>query len=205
MSDFHLKNVSFHYREQDRFSIKGLSLSIPEGKITSIIGPNGSGKTTLLKILARLLEPKRGTILLKGKNFYGYSNNQLSKMISFLPQKESQNLEMEIGEYILIGRAPYIPIWQLPSLKDRQIVNAMIERFHYQHLKHMSINQVSGGEFQKIRLLRVIVQQTAILLLDEPTSHLDIMKSVFTKSNIESLYNIPLEIIQVNGKTVLLK
>jgi ABC-type cobalamin/Fe3+-siderophores transport system ATPase subunit len=255
MSDLVLNKVSFHYPGQMRFSISELSLRIPGKKITALIGPNGSGKTTILKILAGMLEPSNGSLFIDEKNYQDFSRAQLSQKLSFLPQKENQNQEMATGEYILTGRAPYVPIWKSPSLKDKEIVYTMLDRFHYQHLENISIQQVSGGEFQKIRLMRVFAQKTKVLLLDEPTSHLDLKnrrsilkmireeadqgvtiifsthdpdeaadiadhlillrggkamqtgstKNVFTKENFEKLFNMPVDVININGKKVLLK
>lgn len=255
MSDLAIKKVNFHYPSQARFSISDLSLSIPGKKITALIGPNGSGKTTILKLLAGMLEPSSGSLSLGGKDYKEFSRTKLAQQLSFLPQKENQYQEMAIGEYILTGRAPYVSIWKSPSPQDKMIVDSMLTKFHYQHLEDISIQQVSGGEFQKIRLMRVFTQKTRVLLLDEPTSHLDLKnrksilkmireeadqgltivfsthdpdeaadiadhlillqggkamqmgatRKVFTKENFEKLFNMQVEVININGKKVLLK
>ena len=255
MNKIDVKGVGFHYPGKSRFSISNLSISLPKKKVTALIGPNGSGKTTILRILAGMLIPSAGELLLDGKDYQDFSRGQLAKKIGFLPQKENPSLDMSTNEYILTGRAPYIPFWQTPSAKDREIVGSILDKFNFQDLRETSIQKVSGGEFQKIRLMRVFAQQTDILLLDEPTSHLDLKnrrmilemirneaaqgmtiifsthdpdeaseiadhlillqagtairtgstKNVFTKQNFEKLFSIPVEVVNINGKKVLVK
>jgi iron complex transport system ATP-binding protein len=169
-----LSNVSFHYTEKDPKVMTDLSLDIPGGKVTAILGPNGTGKTTLLHLLLGLLKPITGEVEVDGKSHREYSRQDLSRMIGLVPQFESIPFNFSVFEYVLLGRSPYLKPFQLPGEEDIRIVERALQAAGILHLAGKSVNEISGGERQLVHISRVLAQQTRVLLLDEPTAHLDL-------------------------------
>ena len=168
-----LQNIEFSYDEKN-IVLNSLSLEITSGKITAILGPNGSGKTTLLNILLGYLKPKNGEVLLDGSSINSYSKRQLSQVISFVPQIEHIPLKFTSMEYILLGRTPYIGVFNMPQERDTIIAREVINLLGIGHLRDRLMAKLSGGEQQLILLARALAQEPKILLLDEPTTHLDL-------------------------------
>ena len=169
-----LNGIHFRYYPEDPNVLFDLSLDIPAGKITAILGPNGTGKTTLLHILLGLLKPLEGEVKVSGKPHRDYSKQDLSQLIGLVPQFESSPFNFSVFEYVLLGRSPYLRPFQLPRDVDIKITNEALEAAGIQHLMDKPINELSGGERQLVHIARVLAQQTRILLLDEPTAHLDL-------------------------------
>ncbi len=169
-----LDQVYFQYSPDDPLVLADLSLQIPAGKITAILGPNGTGKTTLLHILLGLLKPGQGEVQIAGKPHRAYSKRDLSQMIGLVPQFETIPFNFSVIEYVLLGRSPYLNPFQLPGEEDIQIVEQCLELAGILHLSDKPVSEISGGERQLVHISRVFAQQTQILLLDEPTAHLDL-------------------------------
>jgi iron complex transport system ATP-binding protein len=169
-----LDAINFRYSEEDPNVISGLSLKIPSGKVTAILGPNGTGKTTLLHIMLGLLKPEQGVVKVAGKAHRDYSKRDLSQMIGLVPQFETIPFNFSVFEYVLLGRSPYLRPLQLPREEDLQISSEALKLAGISHLQEKPVNEISGGERQLVHISRVLAQQTRILLLDEPTAHLDL-------------------------------
>ncbi len=169
-----LENIHFRYYPDDPNVLSNLSLDIPAGKVTAILGPNGTGKTTLLHILLGLLKPLKGVVKVSGKSHKEYSRRELSQMIGLVPQFESIPFNFSVFEYVLLGRSPYLKPLQLPGSEDVRITEEALLAAGIDHLKNKPVNEISGGERQLVHISRVLTQQTQILLLDEPTAHLDL-------------------------------
>ena len=169
-----LENIHFRYYPDDPNVLTDLSLDIPAGKVTAILGPNGTGKTTLLHILLGLLKPFQGNVKVAGKSHREYSRQNLSQMIGLVPQFESIPFNFSVFEYVLLGRSPYLKPFQLPGEEDVRIAEDALESAGIQHLAEKPVTEISGGERQLVHISRVFAQQTRILLLDEPTAHLDL-------------------------------
>lgn len=169
-----LQAIHFRYHLGDPNVLTDLSLDIPAGKITAILGPNGTGKTTLLHILLGLLKPDQGEVKVSGKSHREYSKQELSQLIGLVPQLESIPFNFSVFEYVLLGRSPYLKPFQLPGKEDLRITEGSLEAAGIQHLANKPVNELSGGERQLVQISRVLTQQTRILLLDEPTAHLDL-------------------------------
>jgi len=169
-----LENIHFRYYPDDPNVLSNLSLEIPAGKVTAILGPNGTGKTTLLHILLGLLKPLEGVVKVSGKSHKGYSRRELSQMIGLVPQFESIPFNFSVFEYVLLGRSPYLKPLQLPGSEDVRITEEALLAAGIDHLRNKPVNEISGGERQLVHISRVLTQQTQILLLDEPTAHLDL-------------------------------
>jgi iron complex transport system ATP-binding protein len=169
-----LEGIHFQYHPLDPVVLGDLSLDIPAEKVTAILGPNGTGKTTLLHILLGLLKPSQGTTWVAGKQHQDYSRSELSRLIGLVPQFESIPFNFSVYEFTLMGRSPYLNPFQLPGEEDHEIACAALEAAGILHLAEKPVMEISGGERQLVQVARVFTQQTPILLLDEPTAHLDL-------------------------------
>ena len=169
-----LEKIHFHYGEDSPAVLADLSLEIPAGRVTAILGPNGTGKTTLLHIMLGLLKPIKGEVKVAGKAHREYSKRDLSQMIGLVPQFESIPFNFSVFEYVLLGRSPYLRPLQLPGEEDLRISEKALGEAGISHLLEKPVTEISGGERQLVHISRVLAQKTKILLLDEPTAHLDL-------------------------------
>lgn len=161
-----------------RVILHNVSCRINAGSINGIIGPNGSGKTTLLRALRGILKPYSGTILLKGKKLDSYSFKELAREIAVVSQDISES-SMSVEEYVLLGRLPYFkPLQFFETKKDHDTAYSYMELTGSLALKDKLIHEISGGERQLAGIAKALTQEPALLLLDEPTSHLDIKHQI---------------------------
>jgi iron complex transport system ATP-binding protein len=191
-----VRDLSFAYEPRGREVLQGISLDIAEGTVTAILGPNGSGKTTLLNLLLGWSSPDKGWIELAGKSRASYSRRELSRMVGMVPQHEHVTFDLNVFEYTLLGRAPYLAFLEMPGENDRRLALQALEATGLASLKRRPIPSLSGGELQLATLARALVQEPRILLLDEPLSHLDI-------ANIRRILQV-LDRMRKDGKTVVL-
>ena len=168
-----LRGVSFAYTAGGTDVLRDVSLEVATGSITAVLGANGSGKTTLLRLLLGLLRPTSGEIDVEGQPQHGYSRRDLSQRVGLVPQSEPVTFELSVLEFALLGRAPHLGLLDLPGEADRALALEALERVGLTALKHRAVPTLSGGEAQLATIARALVQQSAILLSDEPTSHLD--------------------------------
>ena len=168
-----LHGVSFAYAPGGPDVLCDVSLEISAGSITAVLGANGSGKTTLLRLLLGLLRPTTGAVEVEGRPQHGFSRRDLSQRVGLVPQSEPVAFELSVLEFALLGRAPHLGLLDLPGEADRALALEALGRVGLTALKHRAVPTLSGGEAQLATLARALVQQSAILLSDEPTSHLD--------------------------------
>lgn len=169
-----LSHVSFRYQESQRLVLDDISLTIPVGTITAILGPNGVGKTTLLNLILRWLTPTQGAIYLHGGDSSHYSRREMGKLVSLVPQDEHIPFEYTLLDYVLLGRAPHLSPLQAPGPDDVQLALDRLNRVGLHALAHQPVSEISGGEKQLAMIARSLTQAPALLLLDEGSSHLDL-------------------------------
>ncbi|MCA6937884.1 Fe(3+) dicitrate ABC transporter ATP-binding protein FecE [Pectobacterium versatile] len=162
----------------DKRILDGLSLSLPAGKITALLGPNGCGKSTLLKCFAKLLTPESGTIQLNGKSLSMFSARQLSRHLALLPQQHLTPEGITVRDMVAYGRSPWLSLWGRLSPDDRQRVQLAMEKTHIVDLANKRLTDLSGGQRQRAFLAMLLAQDTPVVLLDEPTTYLDINHQV---------------------------
>ena len=167
-----IENVSLSYDK--RTVLEDISLNLKEKSFIGIIGKNGTGKSTLLKSVVGLLKPVKGNIFVDDKNVYDMKKNVLAKKISFMPQTMQFDFSFNVKDFIMFGRYPYTNMFKLASAEDFKIVEDVMKLTETSEFAERNINELSGGERQKVLLVQTLVQQTDIVALDEPTSHLDI-------------------------------
>jgi iron complex transport system ATP-binding protein len=171
---FRLTGVSAAYgKSRPDPALLGLDLSFSSGRVTALLGDNGSGKSTLLKVLAAILDPTSGEILLDGKPLFSRSRRELAQEIGYLPQSFEPLFPATAFELALLGRTPHLSRFGGPTAGDREAVSRALEEVDAGDLAQTDISEMSGGERQRILLARVLSGETDILLLDEPTANLD--------------------------------
>lgn len=153
---------------------QSLDVSIPAGKISVIIGPNACGKSTLLRALGRLLTPSAGQVLLHGKNIRDYPTREVARRLGLLPQTPVAPSGICVADLVARGRFPHQTLLRQWSEQDEQAVNEAMRQTGVEQLAEQPVDALSGGQRQRVWLAMAIAQHTPILLLDEPTTYLDI-------------------------------
>lgn len=165
-----VKSISFSYDSNRSNILDDVSFDIEKGHCLAILGNNGAGKSTLLKCLNRIQNPKRGSVIADGEDLLKIPRREMAKRIAYVPQHSSRSNTM-VFDAVLLGRKPYIR-WDATD-EDRKIVSDLLVQLDLQKYSDRSMDQLSGGELQKVVLARALAQQPQYLLLDEPTSSLD--------------------------------
>lgn len=170
--DFRAENLTISYG--DRPVLEGLSLKIPDRLITSIIGPNGCGKSTLLAALARLLKPREGSVLLDGQPLAAINSRRLAQLVGLLPQSPIAPEGITVADLVGRGRSPHQGLFGRWTKRDYDVVDTAMEITNVSQLADHSVDELSGGQRQRVWIAMALAQETDIVLLDEPTTYLDV-------------------------------
>ncbi len=167
-----------------------LSLRILAGEMVGLLGPNGSGKTTLLRLLSGVLQPQQGQIVLEGRNLRDWGRRGSARRIALVPQELHMPFAFTVAHMVTLGRTPFIkPFLGTHTQHDQQIVEEVLEATGIAPLAEHIFNELSGGERQRVMIAMALAQQPAVLLLDEPTAHLDIKYQIETLELVQKLHS----------------
>ena len=166
--------LKFAYQKDSALVLEDFSLQIKRGGVVAVLGPNGTGKTTMLMLALGWLSPDAGTINLFDQPLAEYTRRELGQKISLVPQFEPTFFDFSLLDFALLGRAPYLGNFSMPAEQDYEIAMHALAKVGMADKAARSVMNISGGEHQLVLLARSLAQQTELLLLDEPTSHLDI-------------------------------
>ncbi len=165
---------NIHFSIDDKKIIDGMSARFAPCKIHGIIGPNGSGKSTLLKNICRIWEPQSGSIAIDGRDYAEIPRRELSSLLTLVPQNTTIGFPISVFDVVSMGRNPHLGRFEGLRQKDREVIERALQQTNISELKDRNINELSGGEGQLAIIARAIATEAPVILLDEPTSELDV-------------------------------
>jgi iron complex transport system ATP-binding protein len=185
MNSIATKNLAIAYDE--KLIVDDLNMNIPKGKITTIIGPNGCGKSTVLKAVGRILKPKEGMVYLNGDDIRNLSTKDVAQKMAILPQSPQTQGGLTVGELVSYGRFPHQRGFGKLSPEDKKIIAWALEITKLTEFETTMVDNLSGGQRQRVWIAMALAQQTDLILLDEPTTYLDMS---YQLEVLELLYNL---------------
>ncbi len=168
------EDVAFGYEAGREPVLRGLTAEVPPRSVTAVLGANGAGKTTLLLLALGWLAPKSGRVLLDGRPLCGYPRREMGRISALVPQSERMPFNYSVLDYAMMGRAPHMAALAVPGAADAEAARRAVDRAGLGGLAQRAVTSLSAGERQLTLIARALAQEPALLLLDEPTSHLDL-------------------------------
>lgn len=182
-----IKDIYFRHKDKSEDILKGISFNAEKGSITTILGPNGSGKTTLFKCIAGLWKYYRGEVYFDELSIDKFSFRKRAKIFSVVPQEHEPPFPYSVFDVVLMGRASYVGIFSSPGNRDYEIAENALKTVGIAYLKDKPYTKISGGERQLTLIARALAQDTPVMLLDEPTSHLDFRNQINVLKKIKEI------------------
>lgn len=167
-------------------AVSDLTEHVAHGEWLGLIGPNGAGKTTLLRSIARLVD-HQGTVTIAGEETAAMSRRALARRVAYVPQKPTMPPDMTVSDYVLLGRTPHIGYFSFETPDDRRVCQSLLDRLDLARFEGRHLATLSGGELQRLVLARALAQEAPVLLLDEPTSELDLGRRVEALELVDAL------------------
>ncbi len=185
MNSIVTENLAIAY--DNNLVVADLKLQLPQGKITAIIGPNGCGKSTVLKAIGRILKPKDGIVYLNGKDIRSLSTREIAQKLAILPQSPQAPAGLTVGELVAYGRFPHQRGFGKLGPQDKEIITWALAATKLTELETTVVDNLSGGQKQRVWIAMALAQQTDLILLDEPTTYLDL---TYQLEVLELLYRL---------------
>jgi iron complex transport system ATP-binding protein len=192
------ENVSVRYPRAKVNALDGVTFDVPPATMTAVAGPNGSGKSTLVRALLKRQPLAGGRILVGGQDISAMSQRALARTVAVASQREEIAFPTTVEEYVALGRYPRLGLWDSPSSTDRDAVRRSLERAGVSEFVDRSTDELSGGEWQRVRIARALAQEGQALVLDEPTTFLDVGHEMSTFELLDSLVRDGLAILVVS-------
>lgn len=192
-----IENLSFRFTKEDPV-FSHVSFNLNQGEVFCLLGPNGSGKSTLLKCIAQLLSSPTGKVLLDRENLGQLPSGKIAKLLGFVPQSLVSAFPFKVADIVVMGRASRISVVSSPSKTDQRHAIKAMEKLGIAHLAQRPCNRLSGGEWQMVLIARALTQSPRVLLLDEPTSHLDLGNQIKILEVVDSLSKEGMTIIMAS-------
>lgn len=185
-------------------ALDGVSFDVPAGAITAVAGPNGSGKSTLVRALLRRQPMVGGRIEVAGDDLARLTQRELAQRVAIAPQREDAAFPMRVDEYVSLARFPRLGLWESPTSDDRAAVVRALDRAGVSEFTHRRTDELSGGEWQRVRIARALAQGGSALVLDEPTTFLDMPHEMSLFELLDSLARDGLAVLIVSHQLNLL-
>jgi len=170
---YEIEKIRFAYPSSEKCVLDGLSLTVDEGEIVSVLGRNGAGKSTLLNCMLGLLRPQSGKLLLAGRDITAMSGREIAAVAGYVPQSHEPSFAFNVMDFVMMGCAQRIGLFSKPGKSEREDAEAALNELDITALADKPYTEISGGERQKATIARAIVSKPRVVLFDEPTAHLD--------------------------------
>ncbi|WP_292389849.1 ABC transporter ATP-binding protein [Methanosarcina sp. UBA5] len=188
-----VKSLSFSYGNGK--VLENVSFSLKKGEIICILGPNGSGKSTLIKCIAGILKPDSGSIHILGKDTASLGAGDIARHIGYVPQQNEVVFPFSVLDFVVMGRAPHLSMFASPGADDIKLAKESLAMVGISDLAERPVANLSGGQNQMVLIARALVQKPALLLLDEPTSHLDFGNQILVLETVQRLASLGMSIV----------
>jgi iron complex transport system ATP-binding protein len=186
------------YAQARRNAVDGVSFAVPRGQLTALAGPNGSGKSSIVRALLRRADIVRGAVTLDDRDVRTFSYGELARLVAVVPQREEAAFPTRVREYVALGRYPHLGLWRAPAEDDARAVDEALGQAGVNDLAERNTDELSGGEWQRVRIARALAQKTPALVLDEPTTFLDVAHEMAIFELLSSLARSGLAVLLVS-------
>jgi iron complex transport system ATP-binding protein len=186
------------YPESARNAVDGVTFTAVDGKLTALAGPNGSGKSTIVRALLRRADLERGSVTVGGIDVRALAYGELAKRVAVVPQREESAFPIQVREYVALGRYPHLGLWRQPSRLDETAVDEALQQSGVGELAARDTDALSGGEWQRVRIARALAQKAPALVLDEPTTFLDVAHEMAIFELLSSLARSGIAVLLVS-------
>ena len=193
-----ISDLVVSYAQARRNAVDGVSFTVPRGKLTALAGPNGSGKSSIVRALLRRADILRGGVTLDDRDVRTFSYGELARLVAVVPQREEATFPTRVREYVALGRYPHLGLWRAPGEDDARAVDEALGQAGVNALAERNTDELSGGEWQTVRIARALAQKTPALVLDEPTTFLDVAHEMAIFELLSSLARSGLAVLLVS-------